>query len=91
MSDSNPLNSYTFDVFLIIAGSGLFVLMGWAVAHHFHQDVPTETTHMAGREYDQAVYMREVRLRHHEDIAAVVGGGRNALVSPVIVHRCRLC
>jgi len=59
-----------------IFGSGAAVLLCWAAAHHFTAQVPRDTSHLPGAEFSQERYMREVRLRHHDDLAAVMGGKR---------------
>ncbi|EMD00479.1 hypothetical protein BAUCODRAFT_144143 [Baudoinia panamericana UAMH 10762] len=70
--------NYTLITLAIIAGCGVCVLLGWAVAHQFFPDTTTSSRHQheGGMEFDQQQYMREVRLRHHEDLAAMFGGRR---------------
>ncbi|KAK1066730.1 hypothetical protein LTR48_004116 [Friedmanniomyces endolithicus] len=57
--------SYTLVVFLIILGAAACVGMGWGIwsLHNGRQDP----------EQDQAVYMREVRLRQHEMLQNAYG------------------
>jgi hypothetical protein len=66
---SNPAN-YPLAVFICIWAVAAGVMMTWAVFHFFGTrdevdpySIPT----------DQAIYMREVRRRNHQDIAAAIG------------------
>lgn len=63
-------------VLCCIVGAGVAVFMGWAISHRFY-DVPTRNGIAdTANEFSQAQYMREVRLRHHDDIAMAFGGQR---------------
>ena len=64
--------NYNLIVLVIILGVAAGVLLCWAVYHFFYNNKYRETNPytMSG---DQAVYMREVRLRNLENIAAVMG------------------
>ncbi|KAK4541982.1 hypothetical protein LTR36_007182 [Oleoguttula mirabilis] len=64
-------------VLCCIAGAGIAVFLGWAMTHRFTRPVPDATTHAGlGNDFSQAQYMREVRLRHHDDLAVAFGGRR---------------
>ncbi|TKA40989.1 hypothetical protein B0A54_07902 [Friedmanniomyces endolithicus] len=60
--------SYTLIVFLIILGSAACVGMCWGVwsLHNGRQASESMDAALRDPEQDQAVYMREVRLRQHE-------------------------
>ncbi len=51
-------------VLACVAGAGAVVLCGYAVTNFFYRRGPNEDTTMAGNEFDQVRYMREVRLRY---------------------------
>ncbi|RMX77332.1 hypothetical protein D0867_16639, partial [Hortaea werneckii] len=55
-----------------ICGAGVLVFIGWAVSHRFVQ--PPEAKEPAAGDFNQAQYMREVRLRHQDQLAAIMGG-----------------
>lgn len=55
------------------------VFIGWAVTHRFYQQELRPSVEGLGQEFSQVQYMREVRLRHHDQLAAMYGG-RYALV-----------
>ncbi|KAK3115180.1 hypothetical protein LTR53_005729 [Teratosphaeriaceae sp. CCFEE 6253] len=67
--------SYTFVVFLIILGCAVGVGMAWGIwsLHHGRRVTGTMDTALRDPEQDQAVYMREVRLRHHDLLASAYG------------------
>ncbi|KAI7236014.1 hypothetical protein KC330_g3969 [Hortaea werneckii] len=69
--------SHTLITFCCICGAGVAVFIGWAVSHRFVQ--PPEAKEPAAGDFNQAQYMREVRLRHQDQLAAVMGGA-SALV-----------
>lgn len=74
--------SYQVIVLFVILGAAGAVLLGWAATHVFHTKPPSpHGDYTAGTEFNQAVYMREVRLRHQEHLAASSQGGKRALVS----------
>ncbi|KAK5727734.1 hypothetical protein LTR17_012496 [Elasticomyces elasticus] len=65
----------TVIVLPVILGCGVAVVMGWAISHRFirpeeSKEVPQDVV------AQQAQYMREVRLRHHDDLAMSMGGRR---------------
>ncbi|KAI6841542.1 hypothetical protein KC340_g2481 [Hortaea werneckii] len=64
--------SHTLITFCCICGAGVLVFIGWAVSHRFVQ--PPEAKEPAAGDFNQAQYMREVRLRHQDRLAAVMGG-----------------
>ncbi|KAI7549271.1 hypothetical protein KC331_g3899 [Hortaea werneckii] len=64
--------SHSLIVFCCICGAGVLVFIGWAVSHRFVQ--PPEAKEPAAGDFNQAQYMREVRLRHQDRLAAVMGG-----------------
>lgn len=66
-------------VLCCIIGAGVLVFMGWAVTHRFYQQESRPIVEGLGQEFSQAQYMREVRLRNHDQIASM-NGGRYALV-----------
>ncbi|GAB1741588.1 hypothetical protein NU219Hw_g6813t1 [Hortaea werneckii] len=58
-------------VAIAICGALAAVGMGWALTHRFYlQNRREEVVETGGSGYSQAQYMREVRLRHQEDLAA---------------------
>ncbi|OQO10138.1 hypothetical protein B0A48_04495 [Cryoendolithus antarcticus] len=63
-------------VAIIIAASGCFVLVGWAIHSNFHRQQPEGMLHaQAGLGVQsQDEYMREVRGRNYEAIRGVFGG-----------------
>jgi len=65
-------------VLFIIMGCGVSIVMGWAISHRFMAQTEEPQLHPDAAT-QQAQYMREVRLRHH-DVLAVGMGGRRALV-----------
>ena len=69
-------------VLAVIVGTGATVIMGWAIAHHFEQE--TGENESPAVEANLAFYMREVRLHHHDELAASFGG-RPALVCWVVM------
>ena len=69
---------HTVIVLCVIIGAGASVVLGWAIAHHFESPAAGDND-VRTQEADQAIYMREVRLRHHDDLAMMFGG-RRALV-----------
>ncbi|KAI7216007.1 hypothetical protein KC333_g5091 [Hortaea werneckii] len=64
--------SHSLIVFCCICGAGVAVFIGWAVSHRFVQ--PPVAKEPAAGDFNQAQYMREVRLRHQDQLAAVMGG-----------------
>ena len=65
------IKSYSVIVLLIILGIGASVVMAWAIFHYFFNVKPEGDPYSPGG--DQAVYMREVRLRNLRNVAAVMG------------------
>lgn len=61
-----------------IGGSAIGVFICWAMTHRFI--LPTSSSSLESGDFSQAQYMREVRMRHQDDLAASLGGKR-ALVS----------
>ncbi|RMY64059.1 hypothetical protein D0863_10093, partial [Hortaea werneckii] len=69
-----------------ICGAGVAVFIGWAVSHRFVKSA--EAKEPAAGDFNQAQYMREVRLRHQDHLAATFGGVGalgNAVRSPGIL------
>lgn len=66
-------------VLAVVAGAGFAVLMGYATARFFLDD-DQKDNRTPGQEFEQAQYMREIRLRNHEDIAASLGYNQQQLV-----------
>ncbi|KAK5114134.1 hypothetical protein LTR62_002704 [Meristemomyces frigidus] len=60
----------TVVVLCVIVGCGVTVLMGWALTHRLF---PSDVAPPEDADGSQARYMREVRLRHHDDLAAGLG------------------
>lgn len=50
------------------------VFIGWAVTHRFYQQELRPNVEGLGQEFSQVQYMRELRLRHHDQLAAMYGG-----------------
>ncbi|KAK0261101.1 hypothetical protein LTS09_004364 [Friedmanniomyces endolithicus] len=67
--------SYTLIVFLIILGAAACVGMGWGIwsLHNGRQVSGSTDAALQDPEHDQAVYMREVRLRQHEMLQNAYG------------------
>ncbi|KAK4958978.1 hypothetical protein LTR10_003777 [Elasticomyces elasticus] len=67
--------SYTLAVFLIVLGCAVFIGLAWGVWSLLHgrQSTGAMDDSMRDPEQDQAVYMREVRLRNHEFLANAYG------------------
>lgn len=64
-------------VLFIIMGAGIAVFIGWAMTHRFQgANGPRDDTETAGKEFSQVQYMRDLRMRHVEDLAAMMGGRR---------------
>jgi len=58
-------------VAIAICGALAAIGMGWALTHRFYMNKQREEVQMPSSSgYSQAQYMREVRLRHQEDLAA---------------------
>lgn len=58
-------------VAIAICGALAAIGMGWALTHRFYMNKGREeAAQNPGSGYSQAQYMREVRLRHQEDLAA---------------------
>lgn len=68
-------------VLVVIIAAGAAVLIGYASTRYFFGREPQQVSGDAGNDLTQAVYMREVRLRNTELIAATNGYGRRDLVS----------
>lgn len=66
---SDPAN-YTLIVVIIIFGVGAGVIMAWAVAHRFFNEEEPDRFTISP---EQGIYMREVRRRNQEDMAAALG------------------
>ncbi|KAI7468547.1 hypothetical protein KC351_g13581 [Hortaea werneckii] len=64
--------SHSLIVFCCICGAGVAVFIGWAVSHRFVK--PAEAKEPAAGDFNQAQYMREVRLRHQDQLAGIMGG-----------------
>ena len=69
-------------IFLVILGAGAAVVLGYSVFRFFCQDGPKESIDIGG-EFNQAQYMRDVRLRNQEDLAGMYGYGRRDMVNPL--------
>lgn len=68
-------------IFLVILGAGAAVIVGYASMRFFCQDGPKESTNGIGSEFNQAQYMRDVRLRNQENLAGDYGYGRCDMAS----------
>ncbi|KAI7281970.1 hypothetical protein KC345_g3794 [Hortaea werneckii] len=78
--------SHSLIVFCCICGAGVAVFIGWAVSHRFVK--PVEAKEPAAGDFNQAQYMREVRLRHQGQLAGIMGGVGalgNVVLSPGIL------
>ena len=62
-------------VLICIGGAGLSVLMAYAIGHRIMGPDRPQLDVEAGREFSQAQYMREVRLRNCDNIAVMTGNG----------------
>lgn len=71
---ANILDNHAFVVFMVIALSGLGVLMAYAIFSRFTNKDPPQRN--ANEEFSQAQYMREVRLRYQGSMANANGYGR---------------
>ena len=81
--NSGNMSKYSGIVAAIIVAVAAAFLVGWAVIHRMNnRGVANEdrTEHASGNT-NQGQYMREVRLRHQEDLASATYGGRKGLVS----------
>ena len=67
--------SHTLIVLAVIVGAGVSVLLGWSITHHFESPGAGDID-LPAQEANQAIYMREVRLRHHDELATMFGGQR---------------
>jgi len=67
--------SYSLIVFLIVLGCAVGVGMGWGIWSLHHGRFATGASDEALRkpEQDQAIYMREVRLRQHQLLSGNTG------------------
>lgn len=63
-------------IVIVIVGTGAAVLIGYSIFYVSTRRGPEEDTSTAGTEFDQVRYMREVRLREVDAIAASHGLGR---------------
>ncbi|KAI6827405.1 hypothetical protein KC332_g13997 [Hortaea werneckii] len=75
--------SQSLIVLCCICGAAVAVFIGWAVSHRFVK--PAETKEPASGDFNQAQYMREVRLRHQDQLAGIMGGV-SALGNVVLSH-----
>jgi len=77
------MSKYSGIVAAIIVIVAVVFLLIWATMHRLsrrNDDDEERTEHAAGGS-SQGQYMREVRIRQQEDLAAVTYGGKDALVS----------
>ncbi|TKA73833.1 hypothetical protein B0A55_07625 [Friedmanniomyces simplex] len=67
--------SYTLIVFLIVLGCACCVGMGWGIwsLHHGRQTTGSMDAALRDPEQDQAIYMREVRMRQHQLLSDAYG------------------
>ncbi|KAK4503592.1 hypothetical protein PRZ48_004507 [Zasmidium cellare] len=63
-------------VLAVVAAAGASVLCGYAITRFYFTDPPRQNVDGANGEFSQAAYMRDVRLRNQDGIAAVMGLGR---------------
>lgn len=54
----------------IIVGAAVLLFVGWAITHRF---IKSPEEREVPNDWSQAQYMREVRVRHIDDLAARVG------------------
>lgn len=64
----------------VIVGAGGAVCCGYAITRFFLRSAPQGHVDGANGEFSQAAYMRDVRLRNQDAIAAVIGLGRQDMV-----------
>lgn len=78
------MSKYSGIVAAIIVIVAAVFLLGWAATHRLSRrgEEPDRTEHAPG-DTSQGHYMREVRLRHQEDLAAVTYG-KHALVGILV-------
>lgn len=69
----------------VIAGAGAAVLCGYAITRFYFKDPPSKNADGGEGDFNQAAYMREVRLRNQDTIAAVMGLGRRDLVRCLVI------
>ncbi|KAI6796442.1 hypothetical protein KC361_g4424 [Hortaea werneckii] len=71
-------------VAIAICGALAAIGLGWALTHRFYMNKGREeAAQNVGSGYSQAQYMREVRLRHQEDLAASqYGRGQFPMATP---------
>ncbi|RMZ19580.1 hypothetical protein D0859_16421 [Hortaea werneckii] len=71
-------------VAIAICGALAAIGLGWALTHRFYMNKGREeAAQNVGSGYSQAQYMREVRLRHQEDLAASqYGRGHFPMATP---------
>jgi hypothetical protein len=81
-------------VLVVIIAAGAAVLIGYATTRYFVGRVPDGDTEGPGSDFNQAKYMREVRLRNSEQLA-----GMNVqttsfgmyIISTTVVLQLRMC
>ncbi|RMY64068.1 hypothetical protein D0863_10092 [Hortaea werneckii] len=71
-------------VAIAICGALAAIGLGWALTHRFYMNKQREEVQTpSSGGYSQAQYMREVRLRHQEDLAASqYGRGHFPMATP---------
>lgn len=67
-------------VLVVIIAAGAAVLIGYATTRYFVGRVPDGDTEGPGSDFNQANYMREVRLRNSEQLAGINGYKPHRLV-----------
>lgn len=76
-------------VLIVVVAAGASVLCGYAVTRFFFSDPPRQNGVDANGEFSQAAYMREVRLRNQDNVAAVMGFGRQDIVCSLALQSSR--
>lgn len=67
-------------VLAIVAGAGFVLLCGFASTRFFFGDSRRDDLTLPGTEFNQAAYMREVRIRGQESVAGSLGHHKQHLV-----------
>lgn len=60
-------------VLVVIVAAGAAVLIGYATTRYFVGRVPDGDCETPGSDFNQASYMRDVRLRNSEQLAGING------------------
>lgn len=68
-------------VICVIIGAGVGVLFAYATTRYFFDGRAETNIETHGNDFSQTSYMRDVRIRNTEQIAAMNGHGRRAMVS----------